>query len=112
MYRFHTSILFTNRQVCHEASNIFYMENPFVRVNFVTPGPFQPGAFEPFGDSGYAMPVCSDSSEVLACTRHVMEIDLIPDSVVWSAAESPPHYRLRQSSAVLQISVILFINKG
>ena len=81
-HRFRTSILFISRQVYNEASNIFYMENLFVRVNTVTPGPFfQPGAFEAFGDSGYALPVCSDSSKVLACTRHVIEIDLIPDSL-------------------------------
>ena len=82
-YRFHTSILFANRQIYHEASNVFYMDNLFIRVNAVTSGPF-------FEFSGFAakedhdhllpLPIFTNESKVQACTRHVMEIDLFPYS--------------------------------
>lgn len=74
-YQFHTSILFTNRQVYNEASNIFYMENLFIRVNSVERGPYwQPG---PNGVCN-GLPILSKGPKAQACTRHVMEIDLIP----------------------------------
>ena len=86
-YRFHTSILFANRQVYHEASNVFYLENLFVRVNSVTSGPFSKiSGFAANGDHGHLspLPIFSNGSKVQACTRHAMEIDLFPcSSSVW-----------------------------
>ena len=82
-YLFHTSILFANRQIYHEASNVFYLENLFIRVNSVTTGPFfRIPAFAANGDYGHLLPlpISFRSSKVKACTRHVMEIDLVPCS--------------------------------
>ena len=82
-YLFHTSILFVNQQVYHEASNVFYLENLFIRVNSVTTGPFfKIPAFAANGDHGHLLPlpISFYSSKVKACTRHVMEIDLWPCS--------------------------------
>ncbi|CAD6585480.1 MAG: hypothetical protein ASARMPREDX12_002009 [Alectoria sarmentosa] len=78
---FWTSILFTNRQVYNEASDIFYMENLFIRVNSVIPGPmFNPDALGDYKDDAgrsYGLPILSKGSKAQACTRHAMEIDLI-----------------------------------
>ena len=86
-YLFHTSILSTNRQLYHEASNVFYIENLFVRVNSVTSAPFiKIFAFAANGDHGHLLPlhIFSNGSKVQACTRRFMEIDLSPcSSSVW-----------------------------
>ena len=82
-YLFHTSILFVNQQVYHEASNVFYLENLFIRVNSVTTGPFfRIPAFAAHGDYSHwlPLPISFYSSKVKACTRHVMEIDMLPCS--------------------------------
>ena len=82
-YLFHTSILFANRQIYHESSNVFYLENLFVRVNAVTSGPFFDfSALAAKEDHGHLLPlpIFINESKVQACTRHVMEIDLFPRS--------------------------------
>ena len=76
VFRFHTSIFLVSRKVYREASNIFYMENLFIRINHVLPGPF----FQ-YVNQGYGLPIFWDGSKVMACTRHALEIDLIPNSM-------------------------------
>ena len=82
-YLFSTSILFANRQIYHEASNVLYLENLFVRVNAITSGLFfEKPPFAANRDYGHLIPltIFSNESKVQACTRHVMEIDLFPCS--------------------------------
>ena len=85
-YRFHTSILSANRQIYHEASNVFYLENLFIRVNAVTSGLVSPFFRIPtsaaHGEHHHLvpLPMFSNGSKLQACTRHVMEIDLFPCS--------------------------------
>lgn len=78
---FYTSILSTNRQVYNESSNIFYMENLFIRVNSDVVGRrFEPDALGDYEDDAgrnYGLPVLSKGSKAQACTRDAMEIDLI-----------------------------------
>ena len=78
-YRFHTSILLTNRQIHHEASHVFYMENLFIRVNTVILTPMRlPNVLG--GWREYALPVFSNSTNIQACKRHVMDINMVPES--------------------------------
>ena len=113
-YRFHTSILFANRQVYHEASNVFYLENLFVRVNSVTSGPFSKiSAFAANGDHGHLspLPIFSNGSRVQACTRHVMEIDLFPcSSSVWQ--ERNLHFILAADELPLLCRHLLWTDKS
>ncbi|KAF6228944.1 hypothetical protein HO133_007056 [Letharia lupina] len=84
---FHTSILFTNRQVYIEASNIFYMENLFIRINSVAANelyhPTNFGGYRSTGSSGRGLRVLSTGTKAQACTRHVMEINLIPSPLLF-----------------------------
>ena len=79
-YRFHTSILLTNRQIYTEASDIFYMENLFIRVNSYLP--IENFDDDYYNDAGalmrcYRLPLLCEGSKAQACTRHAMEIDFI-----------------------------------
>ena len=115
MYRFHPSILFINRQIYHEASNIFYMENLFVRVNTVTPGPLFSQMHSNLSETmAMCCPFVQIARRPWPALRHIMEICLIPDSLS-SGQQRNRHLiiacELRRSSYVLQISVIFFINE-
>ena len=94
-YRFHTSILFTNRQVYHEASDIFYMENLFIRVNMTSQGlSHQRETLKLWANHNDALSIRANVSKVQACTRHVMEIEVIPDPLVSSSQRRDHHFML------------------
>lgn len=83
-YRFHTAILFTNRQIYREASHVFYMENLFIRIHTVTPEPLfklnEGGIFRVDASASQGLPILSEDSTVQTCKRHIMEIELIRGS--------------------------------
>ena len=63
-----------------EASNVFYMENLFIRVNLenassvLVPSNF--AGFKRYFPRGSRLPVVSWSMKVLACKRHVMDLNV------------------------------------
>ena len=69
------SILLTNRQVYLEASNVFYMDNMFVRFNLNK----ETTVFETFELGDPRPPYLYWGRKDHVCKRHVMEIDVIRD---------------------------------
>lgn len=84
IYHFHTSILYTNRQINHEASQSFYMNNLFVHINC---GEDQMANLctDPWGS------VLLKGAKAQQNARHAMDIELLSEDGVFSD-EVKPHF--------------------
>lgn len=76
-YRFHPSILGTNRQIAREASHVLYTENLLVRINSSGQSLSEDSLHRT--KNGDTVPILASKDYAKRFTRHVMEVVMLQD---------------------------------
>lgn len=113
-YRFHPSILRTNRQIEREASRVLYTENLLIRVSSSGRNSSS-GAFGGNG-KGHALPILATEDHAKRFTRHVMEIvmlrDYVPNFATWDGSRYFENCFIIASDDLPRFCWILFVNNS
>ncbi|KAF2842719.1 hypothetical protein M501DRAFT_993471 [Patellaria atrata CBS 101060] len=75
IYNVHTALLYTNRQIHHEAANVFYSANLFIRV--VGCNLYQHNESELFGRVKFPNLAIRRPLTILNCSRHALDVQLV-----------------------------------